>query len=75
MRERIEVAGDDEYRLEIEDFAGCVATGSQPAVVSHEDTLANMATIDALYESARTGVLSALKGLRSQRLTSISLPA
>ena len=38
-----------------EDFARCVATGSQPAVVSHEDTLANMATIDALYESARTG--------------------
>jgi D-xylose 1-dehydrogenase (NADP+, D-xylono-1,5-lactone-forming) len=54
-RERIEVGGDDEFRLEIEDFARCVATGSQPAVVSHEDTLANMATIDALYESARTG--------------------
>jgi predicted dehydrogenase len=54
-RERIEVGGDDEFRLEIEDFARCVATGRQPAVVSHEDTLANMATIDALYESARTG--------------------
>jgi predicted dehydrogenase len=53
-RERIVVAGDDEYRLEIEDFARCVAAGRQPAVVSHEDTLANMATIDALYESART---------------------
>jgi D-xylose 1-dehydrogenase (NADP+, D-xylono-1,5-lactone-forming) len=54
QRERIEVEGDDEYRLEVEDFARCVAAGRQPEVVSHEDTLANMATIDALYESART---------------------
>ena len=53
-RERVDVAGDDEYRLEVEDFAGCVAAGRQPEVVSHDDTLANMATIDALYESART---------------------
>jgi predicted dehydrogenase len=52
--ERIDVPGDDEYRLELEDFARCVATGTQPEVVSHDDTLANMAAIDALYESART---------------------
>jgi xylose dehydrogenase (NAD/NADP) len=54
-RRRIDVPGDDEYRLEIEDFARCVAAGEQPAIVSHEDTLINMATIDALYESARSG--------------------
>jgi D-xylose 1-dehydrogenase (NADP+, D-xylono-1,5-lactone-forming) len=53
--ERIEVPGDDEYRLEVEDFAACVGAGRQPHVVSHEDTLANMAAIDALYEAARSG--------------------
>ena len=53
--ERIEVPGDDEYRLEVEDFAACVSAGRQPQVVSHEDTLANMASIDALYEAARSG--------------------
>jgi D-xylose 1-dehydrogenase (NADP+, D-xylono-1,5-lactone-forming) len=49
----IPVGGDDEYRLEVEDFARCVSEGSQPEVVSHEDTLWNMRTIDALYASAR----------------------
>jgi D-xylose 1-dehydrogenase (NADP+, D-xylono-1,5-lactone-forming) len=49
----IAVAGDDEYRLEVEDFARCVLEGRQPEVVSHEDTLWNMRTIDALYASAR----------------------
>lgn len=53
--ERVEVPGDDEYRLEVEDFARCVRAGRQPEVVSHADTLANMAAIDALYEAARTG--------------------
>ena len=51
----VAVAGDDEYRLEVEDFARCVLEGSQPQVVSHEDTLGNMRTIDALYASAREG--------------------
>jgi xylose dehydrogenase (NAD/NADP) len=54
-RERVETPGDDEYRLEIEDFAACVRAGRQPEVVSHADTLENMRTIDALYESARSG--------------------
>ena len=53
--ERLEVPGDDEYRLEVEDFATCVRAGHQPQIVSHEDTLANMAAIDALYEAARSG--------------------
>jgi D-xylose 1-dehydrogenase (NADP+, D-xylono-1,5-lactone-forming) len=52
--EAVDVAGD-EYRLEVEDFAACVREGRQPAVVSHADTLANMAAIDALYEAARSG--------------------
>ena len=29
--------------------------GFEPETVSHEDTLANMAAIDALYEAARSG--------------------
>jgi xylose dehydrogenase (NAD/NADP) len=59
-RTRVEIEGADEYRLELEDFARCAAAGRQPEVVSHEDTIANMATIDALYESARTGRAVAL---------------
>ena len=46
---------DDEYRLMVEHFADCVRAGRQPEVVSHEDTLANMRTIDALYAAARSG--------------------
>jgi D-xylose 1-dehydrogenase (NADP+, D-xylono-1,5-lactone-forming) len=52
--EIVESAGD-EYRLEVEDFARCVAENRQPTVVSHADTLDNMAAIDALYEAARGG--------------------
>jgi D-xylose 1-dehydrogenase (NADP+, D-xylono-1,5-lactone-forming) len=51
----IPVAGDDEYRLEVEDFARCVLERRRPEVVSHEDTLWNMRTIDALHASAREG--------------------
>ena len=51
----VPVAGDDEYRLEVEDFARCVLEGAQPQVISHDDTLWNMRTIDALYASAREG--------------------
>jgi xylose dehydrogenase (NAD/NADP) len=54
-RERVTVPGDDEYRLEVEDFAACVREGRQPQVVSHQDTLDNAATLDALYASARSG--------------------
>jgi D-xylose 1-dehydrogenase (NADP+, D-xylono-1,5-lactone-forming) len=53
--ERVATPGDDEYRLEVEDFADCVRSGRQPEVVSHRDTLANMAAVDALYEAARSG--------------------
>jgi len=51
----IDTPGEDEYRLEVEDFARCVREGRQPEVVSHADTLGNMAAIDALYEAARSG--------------------
>ena len=54
-RERVNTPGDDEYRLEVEYFAGCVRAGCQPKSVSHGDTLGNMKTIDALYEAARSG--------------------
>jgi predicted dehydrogenase len=55
-RERVTVPGDDEYRLEVEDFAACVRQNRQPQVVSHADTIENAATLDALYASARAGV-------------------
>jgi D-xylose 1-dehydrogenase (NADP+, D-xylono-1,5-lactone-forming) len=54
-RTRVDTPGDDEYRLEVEDFVRCVREGRQPEVVSHEDTLGNMRAIDALYRSARSG--------------------
>ena len=54
-REHVDTPGDDEYRLEVEDFAACVRAGRQPEIASHADTLANMRAIDALYELARTG--------------------
>ena len=54
-RERVTVPGDDEYRLEVEDFAACVRDNRQPEVVSHQDTIENAATLDALHASARSG--------------------
>ena len=50
----VPVAGADTYRLEIEDFARAVTTNSSPRWPV-EDAAANMAVIDALLESARTG--------------------
>ena len=58
--EVLTVAGADEYRLEVEDFADCVLHARAPQVVSHADTLANMRTIDALYASAGQGAAVAL---------------
>jgi len=52
----------DEYRLEVEDFADCVLSGRAPQVVSHDDTLANMRAIDALYASAAAGESVRLEG-------------
>jgi predicted dehydrogenase len=56
------VEAADEYRLEVEDFADCVAAGRAPEVVSHADTLANMRTVDALYAAAASGSTVTLAG-------------
>jgi predicted dehydrogenase len=52
--QRIVVPGANAYRLEVEDFVRALRTG-QPLRWPPEDAIANMAVIDALYESARTG--------------------
>lgn len=41
----------DQYQLEVEHFATCVRTGQEPAM-SLNETLENMATIEAIYEAA-----------------------
>ena len=41
----------DQYRLEVEHFASCIRFGNQPAL-SLEETLENLATIEAIYQSA-----------------------
>jgi len=52
--EIVPVAGADTYRLEIEDFARAVTTATPPRWPA-EDAAANMAVIDALFESAGRG--------------------
>ena len=44
----------DDYRLEVEHFAECVESGTTPRV-DREETVGNMRTIDAIYESADAG--------------------
>ncbi|WP_267639380.1 Gfo/Idh/MocA family protein [Haloarchaeobius amylolyticus] len=44
----------DQYRLQVEHFADCVAEDRQPRTDAAEAT-ANMRVVDALYESADTG--------------------
>jgi predicted dehydrogenase len=43
----------DQYRLQVEHFADCVAAGDQPRT-DGEEAVANMRATDALYEAART---------------------
>ena len=50
----IPIPGADTYRLEIEDFSMAVRTGNSPRWTVN-DAIANMAVIDALFESSRTG--------------------
>jgi predicted dehydrogenase len=59
--ERIATAGGDRYRLEVEDFANAVLTGA-PVRWPIEDAVANMAALDALAASARTGAAVSLNG-------------
>jgi len=41
----------DQYQLEVEHFASCIRSSQQPAL-RLEETLENMATIEAIYQSA-----------------------
>lgn len=41
----------DQYQLQVEHFASCIRSEQQPAL-SLEETLENMATIEAIYRSA-----------------------
>ena len=41
----------DQYQLQVEHFASCIRSGKQPAL-RLEETLENMATIEAIYRSA-----------------------
>jgi xylose dehydrogenase (NAD/NADP) len=45
------IAHVDQYRLEVEHFGACVRSGAQPAFTL-EETLENLATIEAIYQSA-----------------------
>ncbi len=44
-------AAVDHYRLEVEHFAACIRFGHQP-YLSLEETIENLATIEAIYQSA-----------------------
>jgi predicted dehydrogenase len=44
----------DQYRLEVEQFADCVANGERPSTDA-EEAVRNMAVIDAMYDSAERG--------------------
>ncbi|WP_135854705.1 Gfo/Idh/MocA family protein [Halorussus salinus] len=50
----------DQYRLEVEQFAACVGSGESPRTDADE-AVRNMATIDALYESAERGASVAVE--------------
>ena len=52
--EKIVVPGVDEYRLMIEHFGDRVLDGVEP-LVPVDDSINNMAVLDALAEAARTG--------------------
>ncbi|MGZ3628436.1 MAG: Gfo/Idh/MocA family oxidoreductase, partial [Ktedonobacteraceae bacterium] len=45
------IARVDQYRLEVEHFAACVRSGTQP-VFDLTETLENLETIEAIYRSA-----------------------
>src|SRR6266566_3834691 len=45
------VSAVDQYRLEVEHFGACVRSGAQPSL-SLEESIENLATIEAIYQSA-----------------------
>ncbi|MCC6696967.1 MAG: Gfo/Idh/MocA family oxidoreductase [Candidatus Hydrogenedentes bacterium] len=60
--ERIETPGGNGYHLEAEDFADAVLQGRPPRWTA-VDAVANMAAIEALLESARTGTSAVVESL------------
>ena len=58
--ERFSTPGGNGYHLEVEDFADAVLTGRPPRWMV-DDAVANMAAIDALLRSARTGAPAAVE--------------
>ncbi|MBA2284172.1 MAG: hypothetical protein H0W02_01680, partial [Ktedonobacteraceae bacterium] len=44
-------AHTDQYRLEVDYFASCLRSG-RPPILQLEETLENLATIEAIYRSA-----------------------
>ncbi len=54
IAEKIVIPGVDEYRLMIEHFGDLVLGGGEP-MVPIDDSINNMAVLDALAEAARTG--------------------
>ena len=58
--ERIETSGANRFQLEVENFAEAVLTGASPRWPV-EDAVANMAALDALIASARTGTVVCVK--------------
>ncbi|HOZ48767.1 MAG TPA: Gfo/Idh/MocA family oxidoreductase [Candidatus Hydrogenedentes bacterium] len=52
--ERVETPGANRFQLEVEDLAAAILEGGQPRWPL-EDAVANMAALDALIASARTG--------------------
>lgn len=45
------ISAADAYRLEVEHFGACVRSGTSPAL-NLDETLENLATIEAVYQSA-----------------------
>lgn len=54
IAEKIVIPGVDEYRLMIEHFGDLILGGGEPMVLI-DDSINNMAVLDALSEAARTG--------------------
>lgn len=48
------ISAVDQYRLEVEHFGACIRSGAQPAF-SLDETIENLATIEAIYQSAGHG--------------------
>jgi len=59
--ERVSVEGVNAYLCEVEAMADCILDGAQP-ILSLSDSRGNVATLNALYQSARMGRAVSLPG-------------